>query len=153
MTSSEPRFYGPTTMPESWVAMTEFMARIAQYPAFPGWGRVGGKLIAEGQQRGLDEHFRAGQSMQHLIFSTVPHHGLQGELRVTVAWPEYDAHSAATGELIEVSLGRTNRWFSTDRLSIGPSEHAWSLVAEYLRELWQSTQSSPLPDGLLPDEF
>jgi hypothetical protein len=139
-------------MPESWAAMTEFMVRLAQYPAVAGWARVGAGLLAEGRQRGLDQHFRAGQSMQHLIFSIVPHFGLHDELRVTVAWPDDDASSAATGALIEVSLGRTNRWFSApDRLSVGPAADAWSLVAEYLRALWQDTQSAPLPDGLLRD--
>ena len=87
--------------------------------------------------------------MQHLIFSTVPYFGLKDELRVTVAWPEDDYHSAATGARIEVSLGRINRWFSApDRLSVAAAADAWPLVAEYLRALWQDTQSAPLPDGL-----
>jgi hypothetical protein len=82
----------------------------------------------------------------------VPHFGLQDELRVTVAWPADDSYSAATGAMIEVSLGCTNRWFSVpDRLSVGTAADAWPLVAEYLRALWQHTQSAPLPDGLLPD--
>lgn len=138
-------------MPESWVAMTEFMAQLAQYPSVAGWARVGATLLTEGQQRGLDQHFRAGQAMQHLIFSTVPHVGLKDELRVTVAWPADDSSSAASGAMVEVSLGRTNRWFSApDRLSVGAAADAWSLVSEYLRALWQETQSAPLPDGLKP---
>jgi hypothetical protein len=137
-------------MPESWAAMTEFMARLAQYPTVAGWARVGADLLAQGQQRGLDQHFRAGQSMQHLIFSTVPHFGLHDELRVTVAWPDGDADSAATGAMIEVSLGRSNRWFSApEQLSIGGAADAWPLVAEYLRTLWQRTQSTPVPAALL----
>jgi hypothetical protein len=141
----------PTTMPESWLSMTEFMAQLARYPAVAGWARIGAGVLAEGLQRGLDQHFRAGQSMQHLIFSTVPHFGLEDELRVTVAWPENDASSAATGARIEVSLGRTNRWFNTpDRLSVAAAADAWPLVAAYLRALWKETQGAPLPDGLLP---
>lgn len=138
-------------MPESWVAMTAFMTQLAQYPAVAGWARVGASIVVAGPARGLDQLFRAGQSMQHLIFSTAPHHGLQDELRVTVGWPEDDSQSAATGAMIEVSLGRTNRWFSApDRLSIGPAADAWPLVAEYLRALWDGTRGAPLPDGLLP---
>jgi hypothetical protein len=90
--------------------------------------------------------------MQHLIFSTVPDFGLRDELRVTVAWPEGDPNSAASGAMIEVSIGRTDRWFSApERLSVGAATDAWPLVAEYLRELWQGTQNRPLPDGLWPD--
>lgn len=139
-------------MRESWVAMKEFMAELAQYPSVAGWAHLGAGLLAEGQQRGLDEYFRAGQSMQHLIFSTVPYHGLQSELRVTVSWPEDDAASAATGEKIEVSLGRTNRWFAApDRLSVGAAADGWPLLSEYLRTLWQNSQTTPLPACLLPD--
>jgi hypothetical protein len=50
-------------MPELWAAMTEFMAQLAHYPAVAGWARAGARLLAEGQRRGLDQHFRAGQSM------------------------------------------------------------------------------------------
>jgi len=57
------------TLPGSWEAMTQFMEQLSQYPAVAGWARVGAGVLAEGRRRGLDQHFRAGQSMQHLMFS------------------------------------------------------------------------------------
>jgi len=142
------------TMPGSWGATADFMAQLAQYPTVAGWAHVCSELLAEGKRRGLDQHFRAGQSMQHMIFSTVSHHGLQDELRVTVAIPTDEADSAATGARLEVSLGRVNRWFAEpERLTIGPAADAWPLLAEYLRDLWRATRSAPVPDGLGPGKL
>jgi hypothetical protein len=136
----------PATNEASWARMVEFMSRFAGIEAFAGGGRNALAILRCGQALHLDQFFRAGQSMQHLIFSTASRHGLTDEPRVTVAWPEEDTESAATGAVIEVSLGRANRWFSApDRAAVVAGSDGWPVVAQYMGLLWQATRGSASP--------
>jgi hypothetical protein len=136
----------PETNEASWADMVAFMSQVARVDALAGWGRNASAILARGQALGLDRFFRAGQSMQHLIFSTAPRHGLDDEPRVTVAWPESDTESAATGRRIEVSLGRANRWFSApDQVAVVEEPDGWSTVARYLELLWRVTRGDAAP--------
>jgi hypothetical protein len=151
MTPLESNQGPPETNEASWAYMVEFMSRFVRVEALVGWGRNALAILARGQALGLDQFFRAGQSMQHPIFSTAPRHGLDDEPRVTVAWPEKDTESAATGAVIEVSLGRANRWFSApDRAAVVAAADGWTAVAQYLGLLWRATRgdaSLPALDG------
>ena len=128
------------------------MGELSSVPAFRGWASIASSLLARGVALGLDRHFRAGQSMQHLVFSTAPHHGLQDELRVTVAWPGADESAAVDGSRIEVSLARANRWFSApEHRDVVPGDAAWPAVAAYLTLLWRATKGGAPPPAGLPD--
>ena len=144
-------FEPPATNEASWAAMIQFMAGLSRYPNLVDWSRVGRAVLEHGCALGLDRHFRAGQSMHHLIFSTVPHFGLEAEWRVTLAPSPPGEDGATVSGQIEVSLARANRWFSMpDDAETAPVAEAWPLVAEYLSRLWRATKAdTPPPAGIL----
>ena len=93
-------------------------------------------------EAGLDQYFRAGQSMQHIIFSTCERHGLEnfnpepprvtlghGKAGMFVAWSHY------------------NIWFSTpERETSVTADNVVSALRSYLAELWRETRTEdPLP--------
>jgi hypothetical protein len=95
----------------------------------------------------LDEHFRVGQSMSHIIFSTTDVHRLEkynpSPLRVTIRYE-----------------GRLDRWYiaqsyrnilfsEPDHQDPIDSETAFTVLKSYLADLWRETRpGEALPGGL-----
>ena len=68
----------------SWRDVEAFVERMGDNDRWRRWKAVAQRFIAESVRFGLDAHFRAGQSMDELVFSTLDHHGLRYEPRVVV---------------------------------------------------------------------
>jgi hypothetical protein len=72
------------TNPDSWQDVLEFITRFPDDQTWSTWKLVATEFMQRGIDAGLDARFRAGQSMHHLLFSTLEHHGLRGEPHVTI---------------------------------------------------------------------
>jgi hypothetical protein len=113
---------------EQWLSWKEFMR----------------PLVRAAADTGLNDYFRAGQSMSHLIFSTAEEHGLElidpPPPRVTLGRDE--------DLTFFVAISRSNVWFDQpDRKdTIGP-DNALSALKAYLYVLWVETRpGQPVPD-------
>jgi hypothetical protein len=95
---------------------------------------------------GLDEYFRAGQSMSHIIFSTADKHGLDdpSQLRITIK-SEDNKHWY-------VARSYGNLWFAApDRETSVDADTAFQVLKQYLADLWLETRpGDPIPQPLLP---
>jgi len=125
----------------SWDAVTAY---IEQYPDDSNWGawkKLARKFIREGISLGLNQYFRAGQGMHHLLFSTLDHHGLLDEPRVTVVFHPEDE--------LRIIYSKTNLHFHTNELEcLLPYAEGFSAFKKNLSQLWTATVSEPLPDEL-----
>jgi hypothetical protein len=95
------------------------------------------------EARGLAAFFRIGQSMHHIIFSTLDHHRLTSEPRVTLEFHPKE-------QTVRVAYSCANLYFNEPL-----SEESVPVVAavpstlSYLRRLWSETRPSiPIPDAL-----
>ena len=80
-------------------------------------------------------------SMHHTVFSTLDHHRLKLEPRVTV---EVTQESE-----IKIHYSTGNVWFSSPTQSITiPSSEAFPALTRYLRHLWTETVPEPIPEAL-----
>lgn len=94
--------------------------------------------MGEGVKLGLNAYFRAGQSLHHLVFSTLDHHGLRDEPRVTVVFhPEND---------VRIAYGTSNLFFNPPTLEYTlPFELAFPTFRRFLNQLWTATMPESIP--------
>jgi hypothetical protein len=127
--------------PESWQRIHKFIEKFPEDEYWSSWKPMAREIISALEARGLAAQFRMGQSMHHLIFSTLDHHGLSGEPRVTL---EFDPKT----QQVRVAYSRANLWFnaadSEERVGL---PLAVPCVIGYLRRLWSETK----PDSQIPD--
>src|SRR6476661_3013133 len=86
-------------------------ADIEQYPDtehWTPWKLLVRRFLRAGIAAGLNRYFRAGQSMHHIMFSTLDHHGLRDEPRVTI---EFHPPSE-----LRIAYGTTNLGFRKPEL-------------------------------------
>src|SRR5690606_31292661 len=77
--------------PDSWRQIHEFVDGFPDdHPYWQRWKPMVRAVLSELEHRGLDSAFRVGQSMHHIVISTLDHHGLNDEPRVTL---EFDVDS------------------------------------------------------------
>ena len=113
-----------------WIAFLAFMREVLQ-------GAIG---------EGLNDYFRAGQSMHHIIFSTCERHRLEGydppPLRVTLEFSKELGASVATSH--------ANLWFHpAEKKDPVTAETALPVLKTYLAHLWRETRANePLPEPL-----
>lgn len=130
----------------SWVDVLAFVRGFPDDDTWTNWKRDVLSLLEAGVAEKLDGYYRAGQSMQHIVFSTAEKHGLEymepQPPRVTVGFNKDMSLFVAWSDL--------NIWFNepTRRDSLG-GETGFDTLKRYLRDLWISTRpSEPLPPGL-----
>ena len=92
---------------------------------------------------GLGPLFRIGQSMHHVLISTLDHHRLTSEPRVTL-----DFHPKE--QTVRVAYSCSNLWFNEPiSQETIPISTAMPSILGYLRRLWIETKpATPIPDGL-----
>jgi hypothetical protein len=129
--------------PESWIALLEFVAEFPDNSTWSDWKLVATEFIQRGIACGLHRRFRAGQSMHTLIFSTLEHHGLGDEPRVSVV--------IRSREEIQISYLTTfvfTRCSSRDVVYQLPFEDAFATFRRFLLQLWTATVPEPIPDDI-----
>lgn len=138
----------PASNRESWDDVLAFVRSFPDDERWRQWKRAVEELLRQGRADGLDDAFRAGQSMHYLIFSTLDRHRLDDEPRVTVAW-------YSPSEL-EISYGRVNRGLiearDIEHAEVVAGEVAYPVLTRYLRRLWLETREpTSLPAALRRD--
>jgi hypothetical protein len=134
----------PKNNPESWQRIHEFVDWFSDDdPHWSRWKPMVRRVLLELEQRGLVSLFRAGQSMHHIMFSTLDHHGLEAEPRVTL-----EIH--VERGLVRVAYSTANLYFCEPLAEeYVPVEGATAATLAYLRRLWIETKAGqPLPDAL-----
>ena len=125
----------------SWEAVA---ADIEQYPDtehWTPWKPLVQRFLRAGIAAGLNRYFRAGQSMHHIVFSTLDHHGLRDEPRVTI---EFHPPSE-----LRIAYGTTNLWFRTPELEYSlPLNDAFATFRRFLHQLWTATVHEPTPEDI-----
>lgn len=129
---------------ESWVWLVGWAEEMPD-PNWTSWKSFALPLLKACMDEGLDQYFRAGQSLVHLIFSTAEEHGLEKYYppppRVTA---KFD------GAKWFIAWSYQNLHFSeADREDPVDSETAFAILKLYLADLWRETR----PNESLPSPF
>jgi hypothetical protein len=114
----------------SWKAILGRVDRFSENANWTPWKTFARKFVCEGIELGLDRYFRAGMSMNHLLFSTLDHNGLQREPRVTVEFRRENK--------LRVAYGTTNLFVSSAEL-----EYTLPLKMHFLRSADFSISCGP----------
>ena len=128
----------PITNEDSWRALRDFIEGCSA--SGEDWVAKATTLVDLLEARGLSSYFRAGQSMHHLIFSTLDNHQLEDEPRVTVAIEKHECR---------IAYARTNLHFAEPAVesTVGFGQ-AESVVVDFLAKLWRDTRPQvALPPG------
>ncbi len=128
---------------ESWVDIHAFVASFPDDEYWLQWKPIVENVVSQLEARGLAPFFRVGQSMHHVIFSTLDHHQLVEEPRVTLAIEPEEKR-------VRVAYSTANLWFqpaiAEQRADVSASV---PIVLAYLRRLWLDTKPTvPLPSPL-----
>ena len=128
---------------ESWQDIRRFIAEFPDDDYWSKWKPMVRGVVSDLEARGLSQFFRIGQSMHHIIFSTVNHHRLSSEPRVTMEFLPKE-------QIVRVAYSCANLWFnepvSEDRVA---PPLAVSIMLRYLRRLWSETKpETPMPGVL-----
>jgi hypothetical protein len=127
---------------ESWQDIQMFIAEFPDdHDYWSKWKPMARGVVSELEARGLAPLFRIGQSMHHILFSTVDHHRLETEPRVTLELLPKE-------QIVRVAYSCANLYFSVpvSEERVTPSI-AVPVVLRYLRRLWCETK----PDTQIPD--
>lgn len=129
------------TNPETWADIVQFTREFPDTEHWNRWRSTICPVIEEALRQGYDRLFRAGSSMHHLIFSTLKHHGLRMEpritLRVTDDWKIGIYYS--TGHIDFVAPIQS---------VVAAAPEAFAIFTRYLMRLWEDTVPEPIPERL-----
>lgn len=79
--------------------------------------------------------------MSHVIFSTLDHHGLKEEPRVTF--------EVMRDWRVRISLTKSNVWFfSPTQFALVDESDAFKTLRRYLWHLWEATMPEAIPESL-----
>jgi hypothetical protein len=122
----------------------QVLGLVAEYPDKEYWNRwrsIVSPILRSAVELESDSFFRAGMSMSHVVFSTLDHHGLRDEPRVTL--------EVKKDWTIRISLTRNNVWFKEPSQSaIVEQSSAIPTLRRYLWHLWEETVPEPIPAPL-----
>jgi hypothetical protein len=133
----------PKDNPESWQQIHEFIASYPDNAVWQDWKQIAREIISALESLELVSKFRIGQSMSHIIFSTLNNHRVFGEPHVTLS-----IH--AKQKTVRVAYSRTNLHFNSSiSEDTYPVATAIPGILNYLRRLWNETK----PESLIPDSL
>ena len=136
------------TNQQSWRLVLDFVSSFPE-PLWSDWKRFMESLLRTCIDAGLDQHFRAGQSVSQIIISTAKEHGLEKYdpplPRITLGWSKADG-----GKQYFVAYSHLNLFNSaSESLTVVNSETAFSVLRSYMAQLWRETQiNEALPRAL-----
>lgn len=132
---------------EAWVDIHAFIAAFPDDEYWSRWKPMVEGVVSNLEARGLAPLFRVGQSMHHVIFSTIDHHNLTDEPRVTLEF-------LPNRGTVRVAYCYANLYFQPAIAEVHvPVSDAVPIVLDYLRRLWIETKPSvPLPSVLGRDD-
>ena len=138
------------TKQESWTWITEWVESLPSHNEnWTPFTAFVAPVLHACVRAGLNEYFRVGQSMSHIIFSTAENHGLE----------KYNPQPPRVTLLHD---RKTNQWFiawshlnllvrpeAVERQDSVTSETVLLRLKSYLADLWRETQNGkPLPAAL-----
>jgi hypothetical protein len=134
----------PKTNRESWQLLIQMVEN--RPDQWRQWKSRVLTVLRAGVRDGLDSYFRAGESMNYLMFSTVDKHGLEDieprPLHVTLG---VDADNRLFVAVSQHSL----HFNKAERQDVVTDETALSVLKTYLRDLWQRTKpNEPVPPAV-----
>lgn len=125
----------------TWQQVLGFVAEYTDNEYWSRWRAIISPILKHAVELELDSLFRAGMSMSHVIFSTLDHHGLRDEPRVTL--------EVMKDWRIRISFTGNNVWFSEPaQFAVVDESSAFPTFGRYLRHLWEETVPEPIPDRL-----
>ena len=129
---------------ESWQQIHEFVDEFPDDAYWSTWKPMVLHVVSSLELRGLVPLFRIGQSMHHILFSTLDHHRLASEPRVTLEFHPKD-------QTVRIAYSCSNLYFSEPiSQETIPIAAAMPSILGYLRRLWIETKpATPIPDGLI----
>ena len=132
----------PISNRDSWAYVVRDIAEYPNNPYWNQWRSAINPLIDKAIRSGYDGLFRAGKAMHHIIFSTIDHHGLRQEPRVTV--------EVNNDWSIQVHYSTTNVEFNPSiQSSKATTDEAFQVLTRYLLRLWTDTITEPVPEALI----
>jgi len=136
----------PKDNPESWQHIHRFVDEYPDDAYWSKWKPMVRDVISTLESRDLAPSFRIGQSMHHVLFSTLDHHRLISEPRVTLEFHPKD-------QTVRIAYSCSNLWFNEPiSQETFPVSAAMPSIFGYLRRLWIETKpATPIPDGLKVD--
>lgn len=138
------------TKQESWAWITEWVESLpSQNTNWAPFTAFVVPVLRACVRAGLNDYFRAGQSMSHIIFSTAEEHGLE-------------KYSPPPPRVTLLHDRKKNQWFiawsrwnllvkpeAMERQECVTSETVLPTLKSYLSDLWRETrQGEPLPAAL-----
>jgi hypothetical protein len=133
----------PKDNPESWQRIHEFVNEFPDDAYWSAWKPMVREVLSGLESRGMVPLFRIGQSMHHILFSTLDNHRLTSEPRVTLEFhPEH--------QTVRIAYSCTNLYFNEPiSQETVPVSAAVPVILGYLRRLWSETKPAmPIPRGL-----
>lgn len=133
----------------SWIALIRMVEEDFPEEHWAAWKAFILPLLRKCIATGLDQYFRVGQSMSHIIISTTEEHRLEqykpSPLRITI-------RSEDKGVSWFIARSHGNLWFSKpEREEPVDSQTAFAVLKSSLTELWTETRPrEALPEPLLP---
>ena len=126
---------------QSWVKIREFIESFPE-TSWAEWKRFALRFIQYGLDRKFDRHFRAGQSMSTLVFSTLDRHGLRDEPRVTVSLHPPEIVRLTYWPAIPRSMGDSRLEYELAFEEVMPTFH------RFLNHLWEMSVPEALPEDM-----
>jgi hypothetical protein len=134
------------TNQQSWRSVLDFVSTFRE-PLWSDWKAFMEPLLRTCIDAGLDQHFRAGQSMSQIIISTAKEHGLEKynppPPRITLGWNKAEGNRQYFVAYSHLNLLNS----APERVTVVTSENAFSVLRSYMAQLWRETQAT---ETLLP---
>ena len=130
----------------SWVDIGRF---IEEYPdsSWAKWKTMARRFVKFALDRNFNRHFRAGQSMSTLVFSTLDHHGLRHDACVSVSLRPPDTIHLSYAPSIPAVKGDSELTYEL------PYDEAVVTFQRFLNHLWEMTVDEPLPSDMRSPEM
>lgn len=126
---------------ETWRQVQEEIETFPDREEWNRWRSLVTPLVERAIESEFDSLFRAGMSLSHLVFSTLDHHGLRNEPRITV--------DLTTDFNLRISYSTSDLWFQQPtQFEIVEPRLAFPVFTRYLQHLWEETLPEPIPEAL-----